>query len=526
MTLFPSILQPPHRVVITTETETHSAAGTSVVQIDDITLTFEEGNVTLKADTTPVCRLRLRWNFAMPERCLMMGDTWERAYGDLEWRGYAPHRAMPWYFLALCGQTLAGYGVKTNPDGLCCFSCDPNGITLYVDLRCGGKGVILGGKTITCARLVCTQTQTTQVAVAAGEFVKQLATCNLTPAHPIYGFNNWYYAYGNSSHEEILANARHLASLTAGLKNRPYMIIDDGWQVARKAGYIGGPWRQSNERFPDMKRLAEEMASQDVLPGIWMRPLQNVDSAIPDAWCLQGTANLLDPSLPEVLDYIKEDIRTLVDWGYRLIKHDFSIIDLMGGGVIDTNHSPWMRGETAFADRSKTTAMVIKDLYKAIHDAAHGKAVILGCNCEGHLGAGFMELNRTGDDTSGVVWERTRKMGINTLAFRMPQHNAWYGVDADCVGITHEIDWQKNKQWLTLLAYSGTPLFVSVAPDTLNEEQNKYLADMLAVASRPRPVALPLDFVHTTCPARWLIDGKEVTFDWYEQDGVIAERPV
>ena len=38
--------------------------------------------------------------------------------------------------------------------------------------------------------------------------------------------------------------------------------------------------------------------------------------------------------------------------------------------------------------------------------------------------------NRTGDDTSGRIWERTRRMGVNTLAFRLPQHNAFYHIDA------------------------------------------------------------------------------------------------
>ena len=48
--------------------------------------------------------------------------------------------------------------------------------------------------------------------------------------------------------------------------------------------------------------------------------------------------------------------------------------------------------------------------------------------------------------TSGVEWERTRNMGVNTLAFRLPQHRAFFDMDADCVGITGKIDWNKNRQ--------------------------------------------------------------------------------
>ncbi len=526
MTHFPSILTPPHQVTLTTQQDSCTLAGAEILRLDDVTLTFTGGNITLQATHTPVCTLRLRWKFPMPKNARMMGDAWERAYGDLEWRGFVPERIMPWYFMAETPQAVAGYGVKTNPDAFCSFACDPNGITLYLDVRCGGQGVILGGKTLQCAQLVCKEYATENPFTATCDFVKSLATQNLTPMQPVYGFNNWYYAYGDSSHEKILENTAHLASLTKGLKNRPYMVIDDGWQVNRRGGYIGGPWRQGNERFPDMQALAQQMAQQDVLPGIWMRPLLNEDPAIPASWRLYGTNNLLDPSVPQVLDYIKEDVGTLVDWGYRLIKHDFSVIDLMQGPGFAMGTTMWCGGEHTFADRSKTTAQILKDLYKAIHDAAQGKALILGCNCAGHLGAGFMELNRTGDDISGVVWERTRRMGVNTLAFRMPQHGAAFGVDADCVGITHQIPWEKNKQWLWLLAHSGTPLFVSVAPDTLNQEQTAYLAEMLATASCPREVARPLDFTQTTCPARWQIDGNEVTFNWFLDEGIDMSRPV
>ena len=120
-------------------------------------------------------------------------------------------------------------------------------------------------------------------------------------------------------------------------------------------------------------------------------------------------------------------------------------------------------GSWRFHDHTKTTAELIVRFYEVIHEAAKREdrqdVLILGCNCIGHLGAGLMQGNRTGDDTSGVEWERTRKMGINTLAFRMLQQGTFYGADADCVGITEHIDWNKNRQWMEVLAESGTPIF-------------------------------------------------------------------
>src|ERR1700712_5982046 len=103
----------------------------------------------------------------------------------------------------------------------------------------------------------------------------------------------------------------------------------------------------------------------------------------------------------------------------------------------------------SFNDKSKTTAEVILNLYKSIREAADDLYVI-GCNTLSHLSAGLFELNRIGDDTSGKEWERTRKMGVNTLGFRMVQHHNFYAADGDCVGLTNQVPWHKNKQWMHL----------------------------------------------------------------------------
>ena len=66
-----------------------------------------------------------------------------------------------------------------------------------------------------------------------------------------------------------------------------------------------------------------------------------------------------------------------------------------------------------------------------------------------------MQINRTGDDTSGLQWERTRQIGIDALAFRLPQNGSFYATDADCAGIPDTLDWELNRQWMDLLALTG-----------------------------------------------------------------------
>jgi alpha-galactosidase len=139
-----------------------------------------------------------------------------------------------------------------------------------------------------------------------------------------------------------------------------------------------------------------------------------------------------------------------------------------------------------------------------------------------HLSAGRFELCRVGDDTSGTEWSRTRRMGVNTLAFRAPQHGAFYAADADCVGVTRAIPWEFNREWLDLLARSGTPTFVSLAPDAVGDAERRDLRAALALAAEPQPPGEPLDWQHTAWPTRWTLGGTVHTYDWTGPDGAAA----
>jgi alpha-galactosidase len=226
----------------------------------------------------------------------------------------------------------------------------------------------------------------------------------------------------------------------------------------------------------------------------------------------QPEAAYLDPSIPDVLDWVGADFKRITDWGFELIKHDFTTYDIFGrwgfqmGSEITT--SGW-----SFTDTGRTNAEIIRSLYQAIRNSS-GAARLIGCNTVGHLAAGLFELQRTGDDTSGKVFERTRKMGINTLAFRMPQHGTFFAVDADCVGLTRNIPWDQNKQWLDLLARSGTPLFVSADPDYVGSEQKAALREAFSRAAVAAEPAEPLDWLETTCPRIWRFGTDELSYNW------------
>jgi alpha-galactosidase len=474
--------------------------------------------VSIEAPEVELSRVRLRWKAVVPERWRMVGDQWERSYGDLEWRGMIGDRALPWYFLAFDGQAAHGYGVATGCASFAFWQVDPDGISLWLDVRNGGSGVRLGQRTLHAATVVCHRGAAGESPFeSARRFCRAVCAGPRLPASPVYGGNNWYYAYGrNCSAADIERDSALMAELAPEGGNRPFMVIDDGWTPANTVG----PWDRGNERFPDMAALAASMKKLSVRPGIWLRPLATT-AAIPEGARLRPRAgsrqNVLDPSIPDMLDLVRQDIRRLVSWGFEMIKHDYTSFDLMGRWG-STMGAELTSGGWHFDDRTRTTAEITLAMYQAIREAA-GSAMIIGCNTFGHLAAGLVELQRTGDDTSGRDFHRTRRMGVNTLAFRAPQHRAFFDLDADCAPVTPEVPWDLASRWLDLLARSGTALFVSPDPKAVNAESRAAIRRAFLAASKPQPVAEPIDWMETPTPSRWRIQGKIAEYDWYGPEG-------
>jgi alpha-galactosidase len=111
-------------------------------------------------------------------------------------------------------------------------------------------------------------------------------------------------------------------------------------------------------------------------------------------------------------------------------------------------------------------------------------------------------------------------MGVNTMAFRLPQHGTFFAADADCAPITTALPWKLAERWLRLVAGSGTPLFLSHARGALGPEQKAAVREAFALAAIEQPSAEPLDWLETTCPRRWRLGGREVAFEWTGAGGV------
>lgn len=474
----------------------------------------------------PLSRVVARWEVRFPQETLFLGDAWERSYGDLQWRFLQPERIMPWYFAAhhaASGRTFM-LGVKTQPSALCFWTVDSEGISLWLDFRNGGSASLPGEREIPAATIMTLRTRDGESPLSAlRRFCRMMCAKPRLPAAPVCGNNNWYYAYGeNFDANAMRRDAAFLAELADGHRNRPYCVTDAGWSPGGVCP--GGPWTKGDPKtFPDMPGLATDMKKLGVRPGIWIRP--TALSFVDDPHRLRpGRVTVpekpLDLTLPENLASVHDDIVRVRSWGYELIKHDFSTFDLLGRWGFEMGAEITEPG-WHFHDRTLTNAEIVLRYYRTLREAA-SDAVLLGCNTIGHLGAGYFEVQRIGDDTSGREWERTRRMGINTLAYRLAQNGAFFACDPDCAAHTERTPWELDRQFLDLVARSGSALFVSVDPRQVNPEQKAAFrtAMQLALSGGAPGGCEPLDWLDNTTPERWLMGNERVTYHWTEPMGV------
>jgi alpha-galactosidase len=82
------------------------------------------------------------------------------------------------------------------------------------------------------------------------------------------------------------------------------------------------------------------------------------------------------------------------------------------------------------------------------------------------------------------------------------------------VGITNEVAWEQNSQWLDVLAKSGTPLFVSIAQDAYHDHVKEAVTRAFETASSVAAVSRPLDWMETRTPHVWQSSCGTDTYEW------------
>ena len=450
------------------------------------------------SSSAPLSSVVLKWNVALAPDARLFGGDWERTYGDTGWKGLREAKWMPWYFLASSDGRCNAAGVKVQPNVFAAWRVSADSVALVLDCRAGSSPVELGGRTLDACTIVSRKGLSGETPFAAAQALCRMMCAAPRPVRaPIYGYNDWYCAYGRNTATNFLADAKAVLALADGLENRPFAVVDDGWQAV-------DTWRDTRPRWGmAMDKVADRIRAMDARPGLWYRPLRD----------------FADPTQPIVERTVRGDIAEFRRWGYELLKIDFITYD-WAKTWNPRGQSPVVRDDILWAGHSRTTAEVVLGLYRAMREAAGDGVVIIGCNAIDHFAAGLFEVQRTGDDTSGCDWSLTAKCGPNALGMRAHHHGTFYQQDGDCAGLSHAgaVDWPKNAMWIDLLSRSGGAFFVSWRRELLDWSEQEKLRAAFARASHPQPAAEPLDWTERTSPERWRCGGENRRYDWFARN--------
>lgn len=480
--------------------------------------------VVIYPSGSPVKYLKLRFRGDNSFIDKVYGDQWARSSfaSALEWKSVVADRAMPWFTYAIGENRMKCYGIKTGADCFAMWYIDTFGVTLFLNLTCDSRGTDLKEPLVACEVVELEGDVGEDPYKVARKFSSLMCENGVQPKTPIYGVNNWYWAYGNISHESVLDECDYLMEMTDGCKNRPYMIIDDGWQKYRKSlsgldegFYIGGPWTP-NEKFPDMADTADKIHAKGANAGIWIRPLLTRDDVLEETKMAEECNGIvLDPSHPYVIELAEKNAELVIKkYGFDLLKHDFSRQDAMGA-FSGVHKADMVKEGRKYFDNTKTTATIMKNLYKAIQKGA-GEAEVIGCDVFGHLSAGIHSGQRVGADTSGRSWEWTRSDGVNSV-MRLPTNGIFYNVDPDCAAFTNQVDSGLNLDFLKMCALTGMTTLASVTPHSLTKDELKKINEIYRMADSQKYEYGIKNFDKNANPDTFVSpDGKaEQVFDWY-----------
>lgn len=501
------------------------AAGDVVVGIRPTEAALD---ITVTAPTG-VARVAVRFPWGLPAGARVLGDAWERAYGDLHWGPLRPERVLPWYWAWYdpAGRRGGGVGVALRPGAFASWSVDGEGATLWLDLHNGGEPVVLGERVLAAATVVADVSTGAPDDVVASLCDAIAGDLRPRDVGPLVGANNWYHAYGRGfDADAVLRDAATIRELTEDDAYRPLSVVDAGW--ARGGEAHGGPWHEGLPGvFDDMAAVADRIEGAGCRPGLWLRPgalARAQEGFVPRGGPRRGARHLaLDLTVEENLRAVETAVRRITaDWGYRLIKYDFTFFDLFGVHGREINGTVLTEPGWHHADRSLTNAEILRAFYDRIRAAAGG-AIVLGCGVPGHLAAGSIDVQRVGCDTSGLFWERTRRMGVNSLAFRQPQNGRFFVVDPDCVPSTPGTPWEKNRQFLDVVARGGAALFVSIDPATrggdVDRDVREAIGRSLAVQTGRAEAARPVDVLDTSTPRAWRDAAGQHDYRWLDDIG-------
>lgn len=120
-----------------------TGAGGSVYTHKDVRVEVKSaGNaqsVYVQSPTAALMAVRFKWKYETKKYSKILGDHWERTYGDLAWKKPEASAKNPWYVLLHDDKQTAAFGVKTGGNTISFWNVTADSLELTMDTHSGGR---------------------------------------------------------------------------------------------------------------------------------------------------------------------------------------------------------------------------------------------------------------------------------------------------------------------------------------------------------------------------------------------------
>ncbi len=252
---------------------------------------------------------------------------------------------------------------------------------------------------------------------------------------PPLGWNSWNVWGGTVTDAKVRAAADAVVSSGLAAQGYAYINIDDAWEGPRDAnGEI-----TSNEKFPDMKALADYVHSKGLKIGIYSSP---------GPWTCQRT-------YAGSYEHEAQDAKTYAKWGFDYLKYDWcSYSQIAPNPTLDDRKKPYhvMRAAIDAADR---------DIVYSLCQYGAGNVWEWGTEVGGNLWRVTGDITDTWASMSGIGFAQT-----GHEKYAGPGH--WNDTDMLVVGkvgwgrALHDTNLSPNEQitHITLWSLQAAPLLI------------------------------------------------------------------
>ena len=243
-------------------------------------------------------------------------------------------------------------------------------------------------------------------------WIKSMTGTKITK-QPLLGWCSWYRSATGVKSQDVLNISSYSSNQHS---NIPLQVIqiDDGWQV----NY--GTWTENEKFKKGIKDVADSIRAQNMMAGIWLTPVTvdvvNNKRQKPIDWYVGYKINKpsltkLDPTNPNVKNFITDALKYSLDRGYRYFKLDFS-----GIGYCSKR----------FYNPKYTHLQAQRELYRIYREAIGDSSYLLACGISDQRSiVPFADADRMGTDcdpNSGFA----RNLSIDDQPSDI--HGFWYPI--------------------------------------------------------------------------------------------------